>query len=330
MRPNTKRLKKDDTRRGRNRIIAYTPKTLSTPWTMRVRRGEEESEENKSLRGKEGRAVQNMFVGDASVHDTHMSRYKPLREDENGRGWQPTRIRKSGRHGWRGAAFDICFRSRQKEPVHGSPSAHGRADGSLWKTLHRRVQPDAFWFFLLYPRHQFAPCSTCMSNLTSNPPTGSSSSPADGEPPHSEPTGQGPSGDQTRDRDALLTSIRPEIPVDTEDSRPVERFQHTVLRPVLKLLNPVILDLVAHTLSKYGTGFTSMDRPDQIRRLENLLGQDSRLKRTLLGMAMGHFTQDEFALYLEHSGEIRRRMVELVTERARSQIGDIVRRIDAL
>ncbi len=54
MRPNTKRLKKDETSRGRNRIIAYTPKTLSTPWTMRVRRGEEESEENKSLRGKGG------------------------------------------------------------------------------------------------------------------------------------------------------------------------------------------------------------------------------------------------------------------------------------
>ena len=143
-------------------------------------------------------------------------------------------------------------------------------------------------------------------------------------------SGQGRSGGEAKGRDALLKGIRPEIPVDTEESRPVEQFQHTVLRPVLKLLNPVILDLVAHTLSKYGTGFTAMDRPDQIRRLENLLGQDSRLKRTLLGMAMGHFTEDEFALYLQHAGEIRRRMVELVTERARSQIDDIVRRIDAL
>ena len=131
-----------------------------------------------------------------------------------------------------------------------------------------------------------------------------------------------------RDRDARLKSIRPDISVDTEESRPVEKFQHTALRPILKLLNPVILDLVAHTLSKYGTGFASMDRPDQIRRLENLLGQDSRLKRTLLGMAMGHFTESEFSLYLQHAGEIRRRMVELVTERARSQIDDIVRRVD--
>lgn len=133
-----------------------------------------------------------------------------------------------------------------------------------------------------------------------------------------------------RDRDTRLKSIRPDISVNTEDSRPVEQFQHTVLRPILKLLNPVILDLVAHTLSKYGTGFASMDRPDQIRRLENLLGQDSRLKRTLLGMAMGHFTDAEFSLYVQHAGEIRRRMVELVTERARSQIDDIVRRVDAL
>jgi hypothetical protein len=128
-------------------------------------------------------------------------------------------------------------------------------------------------------------------------------------------------------RDESLRRIRPVVPVDTADSKPVERFQHEVLRPILKFLNPVILDLVAHTLSKYGTGFTRMDRPEQRRRLQNLLGEDSRLKRTLLGMAMGHFTREEFATYLTHAAEIRRRMVELLTQRADDQLDAIVRRI---
>lgn len=127
-----------------------------------------------------------------------------------------------------------------------------------------------------------------------------------------------------------LKSIRPTIPVDTAESRAVEQFQHEVLRPILKLLNPVLLDLIAHTLAKYGTGFATMDRPEQVRRLENLLGQDSRLKRTLLGMAMGHFTQDEFARYLQDSAEIRRRMVELVTERARSQMDTVAERVERI
>lgn len=128
-------------------------------------------------------------------------------------------------------------------------------------------------------------------------------------------------------RDESLRRIRPVVPVDTSGSKPVERFQHEVLRPILKFLNPVILDLVAHTLSKYGTGFARMDRPEQRRRLTNLLGRDSRLKRTLLGMVMGHFTRDEFATYLAHSAEIRRRLVELVTQRADDQLDAIVRRI---
>ncbi len=170
---------------------------------------------------------------------------------------------------------------------------------------------------------QNAPSQNAPGRDTSSQDTSSQDAPSQDAPSQDRLDGE------AIDRDALLKGIRPEIPVDTEESRPVEQFQHTVLRPVLKFLNPVILALVAHTLGKYGTGFTSMDRPDQIRRLENLLGQDSRLKRTLLGMAMGHFTEDEFALYLQHSGEIRRRMVELVTGRARSQIDDIVRRMNA-
>jgi hypothetical protein len=131
------------------------------------------------------------------------------------------------------------------------------------------------------------------------------------------------------DRNDALRSIRPDIPVDTTESRPVEAFQHDVLRPVLKLLNPTILQLVAHQLAKYGTGFASMDRPDQQRKVENLLGQDSRLKRTLLGTAIGHFTDDELAIYLDHNHEIRRRMVELVTERVRSQIDAVSARVKA-
>jgi hypothetical protein len=45
-------------------------------------------------------------------------------------------------------------------------------------------------------------------------------------------------------------------------------------------------------------------------------------------MVLGHFTQDEMKLYLQHTGEIRRRTVELVTERVRSQIGVLLDRFD--
>lgn len=129
------------------------------------------------------------------------------------------------------------------------------------------------------------------------------------------------------DRDAPLRALRPDIPVDTSDSSPVETFQHATLRPVLKLLNPSILKLVVSYLTKYGTGFAAMDRPDQIATLRNLMTQDSRLKRTLVGMAMGHFTADEFDVYLAHRHELRRRTIDLLETRVVDQVDAIAQRV---
>jgi len=117
-----------------------------------------------------------------------------------------------------------------------------------------------------------------------------------------------------------LRSIRPEIPVDTSGSNAVETFQHETLRPVLKLLNDNLLQLVGSYLGKYGTGFAEMDRADQVQKLRNLMTQDSRLKRTAVGMVMGHFTEEEFAFYLENRHELRRRIIDLLETRIVDQV----------
>lgn len=129
------------------------------------------------------------------------------------------------------------------------------------------------------------------------------------------------------DRDAQLRALRPDVPVDTDASAPVETFQHATLRPVLKLLNPSILKLVVSYLTKYGTGFATMDRADQVARLRNLMTQDSRLKRTLVGMAMGHFTADEFDFYLAHRHELRRRTIDLLETRVVDQVHLVAQRV---
>jgi len=58
--PKTNRLKNEDTRRGRNRMIAYTPRRLKMPWTTRVRMGDEASEENKLFTGGWKRTIENV------------------------------------------------------------------------------------------------------------------------------------------------------------------------------------------------------------------------------------------------------------------------------
>ncbi len=128
------------------------------------------------------------------------------------------------------------------------------------------------------------------------------------------------------DRDDRLRQIRPAVPVDTSDQRPMERFQSQTLRPICKLQNPLILTTVARYLQKYNTGFQQMDRADQEAKVRNLLKEDRRLKRTLAGLVAGHFTEGEYAFYLEHQREVRRRLTALFTQRVLDQLDGVVAR----
>jgi len=132
----------------------------------------------------------------------------------------------------------------------------------------------------------------------------------------------------TTSRDERLTRVRPVLALDTSESGLVERFQNETLRPILKLLNPTILRLVADRLSRYGVGFAAMDRDNQRDRLRNLLKEDGRLKRTLLGMVVGHLTEDELDTYLAHKDEVRRRTVPMLLARAQDQIETIAEQVN--
>lgn len=127
----------------------------------------------------------------------------------------------------------------------------------------------------------------------------------------------------TAGRADRLRQVRPALDLDTTDTTPVEEFQNETLRPILKLLNPTILRLVAVRLARYGVGFAGMDRGDQRDRLRNLLKEDGRLKKTLLGMVVGHLTETELDTYLSHKDEIRRRCVPMLLARAQDQIDTI-------
>jgi len=133
----------------------------------------------------------------------------------------------------------------------------------------------------------------------------------------------------TTARAERLKQVRPVLDLDPTGARPVEQFQHETLRPILKLLNPTILRLIAARLVRYGVGFAAMDREDQRDRLRNLLKEDGRLKRTLLGMVVGHLTEGELDAYLAHKDEVRRRTVSMLLVRAQDQIDIIAEQVRA-
>jgi hypothetical protein len=131
-------------------------------------------------------------------------------------------------------------------------------------------------------------------------------------------------------RDDGLLAMRPTVPFDAERAvAPVERFLHAVLRPVLKLQNPALLDMVAADLRARDPAFAVADPDAQRARLGALLTQNHRLRQVLLGMVLGALTADERRVYLAHESEIRRRVAALLAERLRSQVEDLASRARA-
>ena len=122
------------------------------------------------------------------------------------------------------------------------------------------------------------------------------------------------------DRDARLLSLRPTLALETLPPGPIEAFQNQTLRPILKLQNPVILALVACYLQKYCPRFGSYDRARKLAYVRDLLRRDSRPKHMLVGLTAGHFTTDEFAFFVEHEAEVRRRLVDLCLQRVEDQL----------
>ena len=121
-------------------------------------------------------------------------------------------------------------------------------------------------------------------------------------------------------RDSRLVELRPALGISTEASSTLEVFQTQTLRPILKLQNPVLVTLVTVYLKKYCPGFAGLSRTDKMVYVRDLLKRDSRPKNMLVGMVVGHFTEDEFAFFVEQEPEIRRRLIDLCIEHLQDQI----------
>lgn len=122
-------------------------------------------------------------------------------------------------------------------------------------------------------------------------------------------------------RDSALLALRPTVDADPEaTASEVEAFLHLTLRPVLKLQNPVLLQLVARDVARRIPGFSDFAVDDQRDRLATTLRSDSRLKQALVGVVYGAFTEAELAFALDHLAEVRRRTLALLTERVLSQV----------
>jgi hypothetical protein len=119
-----------------------------------------------------------------------------------------------------------------------------------------------------------------------------------------------------RPNDALL-ALRPLIPTEATDaSGTVGAFLHATLRPVLKLQNDLLLAVVADFVRDHHIVL----RPtDQQHQLTELLGRNTKLRYTVVGLISGVFTVEEYAYYRQHRSELNRRLLEMALRRVLDQ-----------
>ena len=83
--------------------------------------------------------------------------------------------------------------------------------------------------------------------------------------------------------------------------RPEERFQNEVLRPILELQNPLLIDVFTHYIAKRKNVFYDLSLPKKLAYIENSLIKDQKFRNAVKGMLIGLFTVEEYRSYTQNS-----------------------------
>lgn len=121
--------------------------------------------------------------------------------------------------------------------------------------------------------------------------------------------------------DTALQALRPAVATETAAAPAATPgdFLHATLRPILKLQNPLLLAVVADFVRDHHVPLPSADPADRLRLLAELLGRNTKLRYTVVGLITGQFTTAEMAFYRQHRPELNRRLLELATRRVQDQ-----------
>ena len=124
------------------------------------------------------------------------------------------------------------------------------------------------------------------------------------------------------DRSTNLKSIRPTIAsAQVNDNMSADEcFQNGTLRPIIKLQNHLLIVVFKNYITKRKNGFYDLSLPKQLAYIENAILKDMKFRNSLKGMIIGQFTVEEYAIYIQNSSALNKRMMNIVKERLVSNI----------
>ena len=124
------------------------------------------------------------------------------------------------------------------------------------------------------------------------------------------------------DRPNDLRRIRPEIKKTQQfaNMSTEERFQNETLRPILKLQNPLFIEVFHQYIEKRKGVFYELGLEKKLAYIENSLIKDQKFRNSVKGMIIGQFTVAEYRHYSTNSSALNKRMMNMVIERLKDQV----------
>ncbi|MCB0463772.1 MAG: glyoxalase [Flavobacteriaceae bacterium] len=118
-------------------------------------------------------------------------------------------------------------------------------------------------------------------------------------------------------RTEYLLSIRPVISsakiYDSMSSD--ELFQNKTLRPIIKMQHDLFIAVFKNYVAKHKNVFYELSLSKQLSYIDNAIHKDMKFRNSLKGMIIGQFTEEEYALYIQNSSALNKRMMNIVKER---------------
>ncbi|WP_179345344.1 glyoxalase [Winogradskyella ursingii] len=94
-----------------------------------------------------------------------------------------------------------------------------------------------------------------------------------------------------------------------------ERFQNKTLRPIVKMQHDLLIAVFNNYIAKHKNVFSELSLQKQLDYIDNAIHKDMKFRNSVKGMVIGQFTVEEYAIYIQNSSALNKRMMNIVKER---------------
>ena len=112
-----------------------------------------------------------------------------------------------------------------------------------------------------------------------------------------------------------LLGLREEILTEKSEQTPIEQFQNTTIRPILKYQHSILIVFFSsnvHVQYIVSTNYSKLKKQNQVKLF---VSKQLAFRAQLLGMVSGLFTDAEFDFYLSEKVNIDKRITNMILER---------------